>query len=48
VIRVLAGEGGIVLEVPDQKARDFSVLIMLNWLFSEHVYKMLGKIFVRT
>jgi hypothetical protein len=48
VIRVLAGEGGIVLEVPDQNAQDFSVLIMLNWLFPEHVYKMLSKISVRT
>jgi hypothetical protein len=39
---------GCVLELSDQKARGFLVLIALKWLFLEHVYKVFGEIHMRT
>jgi hypothetical protein len=37
-----------VLELSDQKARGFLVLIALKWLFPEHVLKVFSEISVRT
>jgi hypothetical protein len=39
---------GCVLELPDQKARGFLVLIALNRLFLEHAHKVFGEMPVRT
>jgi hypothetical protein len=39
---------GIVLELPDQKARGFLILISLKRLFFEHARKIFGEMFVRT
>jgi hypothetical protein len=36
------------LELPDQKAQGFLVLIVFNRLFPEHVHKVFGKMPVRT
>jgi hypothetical protein len=39
---------GVVLELLDQKARGFLVLIALKRLFSEHDCKLFGEMSVRT
>jgi hypothetical protein len=38
----------VILELSDQKARGFLVLIVLEWLFYKHIYKLLGEMPVRT
>jgi hypothetical protein len=40
-------EAGIVLELPDKKARGFLVPIALNRLFPEHARKVFGEMSVR-
>jgi hypothetical protein len=44
----LQGEAGDILELPDQKAQDFFVLITLNRLFPEHARMVFGEMPVRT
>jgi hypothetical protein len=46
--RVLQVEASYVLDLPDQKAQVFYVLIALTWWFPEHVCKVFGKIPVMT
>jgi hypothetical protein len=45
---LLQGEVGIVLELPDQKARVFSVPIAVTRWFPKHVRRVLGEMSVRT
>jgi hypothetical protein len=45
---LLYGEAGIVLELPDQKARGFLVSRAFKRLLPEHVYKVFGEIPVTT
>jgi hypothetical protein len=45
---LLQGQTGVVLELLDQKARGFLVLIALIRLFLEHARKVFGEIPVRT
>jgi hypothetical protein len=42
------GEADVLLELTDQKARGFLVLIALNRLLPEHACKMFGEMLVRT
>jgi hypothetical protein len=44
---LLQGEAGVVLELPDQKAQGFLVLIALKRLFSEHAHKIFGEMLVK-
>jgi hypothetical protein len=39
---------GHVLELPDQKARDFLVLIVFKRLFLKHAHKVFDEMLVRT
>jgi hypothetical protein len=39
---------GVVVELPNQKAQVFLVLIVLTRWFSEHIHKVFGEISVRT
>jgi hypothetical protein len=39
---------GCILELPDQKARVFLVLITLKRLFPEHAQKLFGEMLERT
>jgi hypothetical protein len=48
VIRIVAGEVGIILELSDQKTCIFLVLIAFTQRFLEHVRKVLDEMFVRT
>jgi hypothetical protein len=41
-------EAGHVLELPDQKARVFLVLIALTWWILKHAHKVFGEMPVRT
>jgi hypothetical protein len=45
---LLQGEADIILELLDQKAQGFLVLIALKWLFFEHARKLFGEMSVRT
>jgi hypothetical protein len=45
-VRLLRGEVGVILDLSDQKARDFLVLIALKRLLPEHVRKVLGEMTV--
>jgi hypothetical protein len=45
---LLQGEVGIVLELPNQKARVFSVPIAVTRWFPKHVRRVLGEMSVRT
>jgi hypothetical protein len=45
---LLQGEAGVVLELPDQKARVFLVLIALTRRFPEHARKLFDEMPVRT
>jgi hypothetical protein len=47
VCELLQGEAGVVLELPDQKAQGFLVLIALKRLFSEHAHKIFGEMLVK-
>jgi hypothetical protein len=48
VCESLQEQAGVILELPDQKARGFLVLIAFKRLFSEHAHKMFGEMPVRT
>jgi hypothetical protein len=43
----LQGETGVDLELSDQKARCFLVLMVLKWLFLKHDHKVFGEMTVR-
>jgi hypothetical protein len=45
---LLQGEAGIIVELPDQKARGFLVQIALTQWFLEHAHKVFGEMPVRT
>jgi hypothetical protein len=45
---LLQGEAGVVLELPDQKAQGFLVLIVLKQLFLEHACKVFSEMPVKT
>jgi hypothetical protein len=45
---LLQGEVGVVLELPDQKARVFYVSIALTRWFLKHVLKVLSEMSLRT
>jgi hypothetical protein len=47
-VRIVAGEVGVVFELPDQKARGFLVLITLKLLPFEHACKVFGEMPLRT
>jgi hypothetical protein len=47
-VKVVVGWSRSTLELPDQKTRDFLVLIVLKRMLSEHVCKVFGEIIVRT
>jgi hypothetical protein len=47
VCELLQGEAGVVLELPDQKAQGFLVLIAFKRLFSEHAHKIFGEMLVK-
>jgi hypothetical protein len=47
VLGLLQDVPGIILELPDQKARGFLVLIALKWLFLEHARKVFDEMPVR-
>jgi hypothetical protein len=38
----------VILDLSDQKAQDFLVLIVLKWLFPEHVHKVFSEMPVST
>jgi hypothetical protein len=48
VCGLLQEDGGVVLELPDSKARGFLVFIVLKWLFTEHARKVFGEMLMRT
>jgi hypothetical protein len=45
---LIADEIGVVLELPDQKARGFLVLNVLKQLLPEHAHKVFDEMSVRT
>jgi hypothetical protein len=45
-VRLLRGEVGVILDLSDQKAQDFLVLIALKRLLPEHACKVLGEMTV--
>jgi hypothetical protein len=49
VLSIVAGtRHDRILELPEQKAQGFLVLIALKWLFSEHVCKVFSEMPMRT
>jgi hypothetical protein len=44
---LLQGEAGIILELPDRKARGFIVLIAFKRLFPERAHQVFGEMSVR-
>jgi hypothetical protein len=48
ILQLLQGEAGVVLELPDQKARGFLDLIFLSGWFAERARKIFGEMPKRT
>jgi hypothetical protein len=42
----MQGEAGVILELPDRKARDFIVQISLSRCFSEYTHQVFGEMSV--
>jgi hypothetical protein len=40
---LLQDKAGVILDLPDQKARCFLVLIVFKWLLLEHTRKVFGE-----